>query len=597
MSNHFDDFLNSTIRDPSVNLVNKLPVDDVARIGEEARLGFERDWDSMKRRRQENRDIDDLYQMIRSKIEFPFEHASNVILPIINAVVNNYEARMVSNLFDIPEIVKSLVRHKSEENVERGERVQDYYNFHLNSNQVDFMSEIRRSAHNFFLHGQAVRKVFYDNFLERVVVRNVRPDDFVFAYHTTDLDSSYRYSQVLHKNFNELKIEEAHGLIENVGDIPFTFAEPDNSDHSKENQGLEDVQHDFTSTHHIIEQHAWIKLRESDEIRRPMKIIFERNSGTVFRISDNQDPNSKKFKPLKVFFNYTFFTNPNTLIGYGWGKLLLGLASGSNAIVNQMINAGTQATSITGLVNNRLFFGRKELIIKQGEFTNVNSEDIRKDFFPIEFKPPPSSLFSTLQLLMDQIDRFTTVTDLQVGILKSDVSATASQIADNNSNKQLTSAQSKFLIKFSEELRALQSFFLTYTDHETYTEITANESEQKSMTNQQKKDRMKADLALDLVIKPTADPRVVSGQQKLQDAQVMQQTLANSPLISQDLEINKAVTKKIVAALNLSDDSKNEFDRAYERIQDSLKQLQELPAQEQQIEAALASQGVSEIPG
>ena len=100
------------------------------------------------------------------------------------------------------------------------------------------------------------------------------------------------------------------------------------------------------------------------------------------------------------------------------GCLLGPLNESVNTAINQLIDAGTLATTGGGFLGRRARLRSGNIALKPFEWVRVDAtgDDLRKSIVPASFKEPSPVLFQLLQLLISYGERVAGVTDAQVGV-------------------------------------------------------------------------------------------------------------------------------------------------------------------------------------
>ncbi len=573
------------------NVAEKLNSNDLERIGEEVVSGYDRDLVSISDLINIRIEYNKLFDLKHEKKTFPWVNAANIKLPVIIQPSVNFQSRASINLFPSSKLVKVIPINLELSSQSKALRVARYMNWQILFDMPNYRSSWNKTLVMLAKDGYAFRKIFWDSEQERVISDFILPQDFVVNYYTKDLETSKRYTQVMHLTINEIKIKAEQGIYVNTEDLeePSHVKTDMTTLNNKENMGHSEPEADYATPRDILEQHTVIKLKENDEIRQPFIVTVDRETKKVMRIIDRRNPISGE--PMCYFINLDFMPNPDSLFGYGFGQLLLGANKGMNGAINQMMDAGHLSTVRGGWVLKGSQVSRGNTSFTMGEFKefSVRSDDSRKAIFPLEFAPPSSVLMDLVQFLQGYIDNLTTVTETVSGEApKSDTTATAASIAIEASAKVFTSIQKSIHSKIQKEYKKIYTLDGIFIDQDQYMEIVATEIQKEAQERGTSVPELEIDAVKDfnsrLGIEPVSDPNIISEGHRIAKAEALAQMVAQNPFLAQDPQAVQIVMQKRAEALDISP-----------AILESLNQVMGQAVQTAQNQATIAAQQANQI--
>ncbi len=582
------------------NIAKDLEKEELDKIGEETVEGVENDKDTLTELESTRDEYNRLLTLHYEKKNTPWDNASNIKLPIIATACGNFWARIYGNMFTRPnKIVRSTPGNLRAETVDASDRQERYINYKYRT-MPGFFTSFSKSMFMLPRDGYAFRKVYWDSEKGEVISTYVLPQDFIVNYYTKDLASSMRYAQVLRMSVNEIKIKGESGLYVNTDDLSEgSTNDPDldsTTTSNKEDAGqTQPSDIDYTTPREVYEVHTYLFIGDQ-KIRKPYVVTVDKETRKVYRIIDRSSPITGK--DMQYFVNYSFVENPDSIFGFGFGPMLLGITATMNTTVNQTIDAGTLSNVKGGWVLKGSQMARGSLSFKMGAFKqiSVRSDDIRKAIFPLDFAPPSAVLLNLLTFLQDYVDRFTSVTDIFTGQApKSDTTATAASLAAENGAQLFTTIQRLVFQKFGDEAEIMRDIYSIFLDKDEYLSITTDDvKEFAEMTNEQVDARIAADFSDDIDINLVGDPSNISQTQKLNKAEYLTQTIATNPFLAENPKALTLIMRRRLEAAELPEEDINALTLIMEESVQQQQQQQQAQAQAEQ-EGMAAQQGQEEV--
>ena len=385
-------------------------------------------------------------------------------------------------------------------------------NFQIMRETTEWEDEQDRNMMILPLIGTTIKKTFLDPISNSVRSIVCKPDNIVFDYWAKSLSTASRVTHVLWYSKNEFQ-----GLV-NAGyfdDVPVNDSKrPENefSEAADESKGMEVQEGEVC----VLEQHCWVDL-DDDGYAEPYivwvheyrvirieprfkKVYSKLADGEVIDAALMDIPGAKvvRIDPVEYFTLYSFLPSPDgSILGLGLGTLLGPHNEAVNALINQLVDAGTLSNVQGGLLarNVRTKSGTIEIVPGVFHKTEANAVDLKNGVLPWPVKEPSLVLFQLLGLLIDAGEKISSVSKAMQG-------------QNPGQNQPATTS----MAVLEQGLQVFSSIF-----KRTYRSMT---SELRKYVYWNKQVREGWEDAPDLVM-PVADPNVVSPQQRVGKAQAL----------------------------------------------------------------------------
>lgn len=487
---------------------------------------------------------------------FPWSGASNVKFPLITIAALQFHSRAYPALIPSNQIVKldvpSFLEHKLDEtNVndsifEKAKRVETHMSYQILTEDENWESEMDKVLISVPIVGCAFKKTYWDFNNNHPVSENVLAKDFVVSYWTKSLKDCTRQTHVLYLSTNDVISRQRRGLWLDV-DLgkPIMQPQDDLSLAQDKQQGVYDDHTDTSTPFEFLEQHRWEDL-DGDGYKEPYIITVHRPSGKVVRIVANYLESSilrnKKneiinINPETYFTKYSFIPSPDGgFYDIGFGILLGPLNESIDTIINQLIDAGTMATTAGGFLSRGIKVRGGNYNFAPLEWKHVDStgEDLAKGIVPLPVREPSGVLFTLLQTLVNYGERIVGSTDIMVGenVGQNTPAQTAQTMAEQGM-KVFAGIFKRIHRALKEEFKKIYRLNQLYLagDFE-YTQGFIRATDYLIDAN---------------TLRPVADPNVVTDVQRVMQAQALMQTAATVPGFNM-----YQVTKRYLEALKIS---------------------------------------------
>ena len=466
---------------------------------------------------------------------FPWSGASNVKFPLITIAALQFHSRAYPALVPSGELVKIdhdvNTNQDSEiqaENAARNKRVQKHMSYQLLKEDECWESEMDKVLITVPIVGCAFKKTYWDFNEDHPKSENVLAKDFVVSYWTKSLKDCDRQTHILYLSTNDVLSRQRKGFWLDVNLGKPIIQPEDNLGVAQDNQQGSNIDASDTGTpYEFLEQHRWEDL-DGDGYKEPYIVTVHRPTGQVVRIVANYFESSIKrnnkdqitnIKAESYFTKYSFIPSPDG--GYydiGFGILLGPLNESINTIINQLIDAGTMATTAGGFLSRGIKVRGGNYNFAPLEWKHVDStgDDLAKGIVPLPVREPSQVLFTLLTTLVNYGERIVGSTDIMVGEnVGQNTPATTSQTMVDQGMKVFSGIFKRIYRALNEEVRKIYRLNQLYLPDEY--KFAGNIVLAADYT----------DSATDL--RPAADPQVISDTQRLLQAEALKATALTVP--------------------------------------------------------------------
>ncbi len=421
-----------TAQDP--NLATRFSEEELARIGAVVWKGYDQDEYSRsvwKRRNQAGMDL--ALQVVKEK-NFPWAGCSNIAFPLVTIATIQWHSLAYPQLVRDPRIVRyrTTAQDPTGKEWQRARRVEAHMSYQIFEEDRAWEEQMDRLLINLPIVGTAFKKVYYSGDVGGPTSELVLAQDLVVDYYAKSLDRAARKTQIIPLYRNDIYEKVGDGIFLDVLEdawfkAPAVPKVDDQSAKRRRRTGQTPPENDLDTPFTTLEQHCLFDF-DGDGYREPYIITIEANSKRVLRIVANWEGEEqvqrnargeiRKITPTQYFQKYTFIPSPDGgIYDLGWGVLLGPLNESANTLLNQLVDAGTMATTSGGFLGRGIKVRGGQYSFAPLEWKRVDStgDDIRKNVFPLPVREPSSVLFQLLSLLINYTQRISGSTDTIVG--------------------------------------------------------------------------------------------------------------------------------------------------------------------------------------
>jgi chaperonin GroES len=506
----------------SVNLAEKMSEDELTKIGQDAKAGYEMDCES---REEWDKAVDEWIKLAKQCSEvknFPWPKASNIKYPLLSTAAMQFAARAYPSL--IPSdgrIVKAKPNGKDPDGskTKTAEAVSIYMSYQLMEEMEGWEEEMDKLLIMLPIIGTVFKKTYWDPIKEVNCSRMILPKDLVVNYWAKSLKEAERISEWLEINPRLMKERQQSGLW--LKDVE--LGRPSLAEAHERN--ADDAPGDDDTTPYIfIEQHTYLDL-DKDDYKEPYIVTFHKATGKVVRIVARFDDKTifhtsegklAKIEPIQYYTKFGFVPNPDgSFYDIGFGVLLGPINEAVNSLINQLVDAGTLSNMQSGFLGKGLRLRMGETRFNPGEWKVVNStgDDLKKQIVPLPAKEPSKVLFELMGSLITSGKELASVAEIFVGKMPGqNTPATTTMASIEQGMKVFTAVYKRIYRSLAEEFQKLYRLNGIYVNPSTYVDIVDMEVGPDDFKDTHK-------------IFPGADPTAVSQTEKLLKAQGLQELL------------------------------------------------------------------------
>ena len=525
------------------NIAERLDQEELDKIGREVVEGYKNDKQSRSKWEHQVKGYYELALQVAKEKSFPWPKASNIKFPLISTAAMQFGARAYPTLVPANgKIVQIKVFGADPENQKsaRARRIASHMNYQLLVEMDDWEEDQDKLLLMLPIVGTAFKKTYYDASRKRNKSCLVFPQNLVVNYWTKSLEESYRITEVIFLNKNEIKEKKARKIYLDA-DIGEPVIEVELNE---EKRDQEPNVVDGATPYKILEQHTYLDL-DDDGYFEPYIITVDLHSEKVLRIvarfkEENIDTDADGavvyIKPDNYYTKFPFIPNPDgSFYDLGFGHLLGPINESVNTLINQLVDAGTIRNLQAGFLGKGIQIRKGEQRFQPGEWKQVNAigDDLRKQIVPLPSNEPSKVLFELLGLLIQSGKELASIAEIFVGKMPGqNTPAYTTKETVEQGMKLFTAIYKRVYRAQSREFKKIYELNKYYLDPEVYVSIL-DEPVQQSDYMAPPDDLM-----------PAADPTASSNTEK------MAKTEALFPLMQLGTINPMAVTMRMLDAMD-----------------------------------------------
>lgn len=519
------------------NLASRFSQGDLDKIGDWVWDGYNMDEQSRGRWLRRTQAAMDLALQLSKDKAFPWPGASNVAFPLVTIATMQFHARAYPAIVRQPDLVRYRVVGEDPTGAEaaRALRIGCHMSYQLLEEDEAWEEQQDRLLINLPIVGCAFKKSYHNAADGKNCSELVLAKDLVLDYYAKSVESCARKTHIVPLYRNEMHTRMLLGtFVDYTGEAwyqgPATPMTTPTDSRTDRREGHNPPQSSDATPFTTLEQHCWFDF-DQDGYAEPYIITIEATTKKVLRIVARWDREvdvertSKdaiiSITPTEYFTKYTFIPAPDgSIYDLGFGILLGPLNESVNTLVNQLIDAGTMATTAGGFLARGAKIRGGAYTFAPLEWKRVDStgDDLQKSIYPLPVREPSAVLFNLLSLLIQYTDRISGSTDIMVGenVGQNTPAATSRELVRQGS--MIYSAIFKRVwraMKWEcEKLYTLNAMFMKST-------VTYGPNGAKALREDYLGDPKK--------ICPAADPAVASDEKELQRAVAIKQAAMATP--------------------------------------------------------------------
>lgn len=528
----------------SPNIAQMMDAEELSSLGFKLMDEIQLDLTSRLDWEDRNEKANKLALQVVEKKTFPWPGASNVKFPLITIAAMQYHSRAYPSLVSNNEVVKCKVYGSDPTNelTKKADRISRHMTYQVMEEDSSWEENTDRTLLVQAIAGTAIKKSYFDTLKGHNVSELILPNDFIVNYYTKSIIDSPRVTHRVFLSSNDLYERKARGIfLEPEVEVPPTQVSSNLLSEAKQQaQGVYQQTDDPDTPYEFFELHCWLDL-DDDGYKEPYIVSLRRDTGKIYRIVaryfkegiEYRDGKIVRINPEQYFTKYGFIPSPDGgFYDLGFGTLLGPLNDSINTIVNQLIDAGTMSNTGGGFLGRGVKIKGGDYTFKPMEWKRVDStgDDLRANIFPLPVREPSEVLYKLLQMLISYGERIAGATDIMTGV------SPGQNTPAETSRNTVEQGMKVFNGIFKRTWRAMkEEFQKLYRLNQLYMPAERLEFDfngEMSFINPD-------DYVLDMkLIRPAADPNVVSDSQRLAQAQAVVQLAASAPGFN-TYEVNK----------------------------------------------------------
>ena len=513
----------------SPNIAEMMDDEELSSLGQVMMNDINLDLNSRIEWEERNEKASKLALQVVERKTFPWPGASNVKFPLITIAAMQYHSRAYPALISNNEVVKCKVYGKDDDGEmhKRADRISRHMTYQVMEEDEGWEENTDKTLLVQAIAGTAIKKSYFDPVKGHNVSELVLPNDFVVNYYTKSIPESPRVSHRILLSSNDLHERQVRGLFLKIDDEP-PPSTPNQSmlTNAKEDaQGVRMPTGDPDTPYEFFETHFWHDFDE-DGYKEPYIAYIRRDTSKIYRIVARYFEDSIEYyngeiiriKPEQYFTKYGFVPSPDGgFYDLGFGVLLGPTNDSVNTIVNQLIDAGTMSVTGGGFLGRGVKIKGGDYSFKPHEWKRVDStgDDLRANIFPLPIREPNGVSFQLLQLLINYGERIAGATDMMTGV------SPGQNTPAETSRNVVEQGMKVFNGIYKRTWRAMkEEFQKLYRLNQLYLPSEPVEFEYNNELSFVLPDDYSMDMKL---VKPAADPNVVSDSQRQMQAQAVLQ--------------------------------------------------------------------------
>ena len=518
----------------SPNIAADMDDEELSSLGQVMMNDINLDLNSRIEWEERNEKSNKLALQVVERKTFPWPGASNVKFPLITIAAMQYHSRAYPALISNNDVVKCKVYGKDDDGEmhKRADRISRHMTYQVMEEDESWEENTDKTLLVQAISGTAIKKSYFDPVKGHNVSELVLPNDFVVNYYTKSIAESPRVSHRILLSSNDLHERQVRGLFLKIDDEPppSTPAQSMLTNAREDAQGIRMPTGDPDTPYEFFETHFWHDF-DKDGYKEPYIAYIRRDTSKIYRIVARYFEDSIEYhngeiiriKPEQYFTKYGFVPSPDGgFYDLGYGVLLGPTNDSVNTIVNQLIDAGTMSVTGGGFLGRGVKIKGGDYTFKPHEWKRVDStgDDLRANIFPLPIREPNGVSFQLLQLLINYGERIAGATDIMTGV------SPGQNTPAETSRNTVEQGMKVFNGIYKRTWRAMkEEFQKLYRLNQLYLPSEPVEFEMNGELSFVLPDDYSMDMKL---VKPAADPNVVSDSQRQMQAQAVLQLAQSS---------------------------------------------------------------------
>ena len=513
----------------SNNVAAMMDEDDLSELGHLCVQEYHADKDSRRDWEERSADAIRMAMQMPEEKSFPWPGAASVKFPLTTIAALQFHARAYPATIPGPDVVGCRVLGEDPDGAKqaRAERVSAHMSFQRMEQDTQWEESHDKLLIITSLVGCTFKKTYHDSITDVQMSELVMPNHLVVDYYTKNLETASRITHWMERSTNYF-IERERAKLFLKTDLKHVTPMP--------NGELDRVRDEGQGTRHgattedspiiLLEQHRWLDL-DGDGYKEPYIVSVREDTSEVCRvvarfykegiIYDN-DGELKRIDAEHFFTKFPFIPSPDGgFYDMGFGTLLGALNEAINTVINQLLDAGTMATTAGGFLGRGVQIKGGDYSFKPNEWKRVDSTGaaLKDSIFPLPVREPSNVLFQLLGLLIEFGTKIGMATDALVG------QSPGQNTPAETSRNTITQGEKVFNGIYKRIYRSMKEEFRKCYRLNYFNAPTSGRFEYTSLDGKGSFATIEDYFDSDKSVIPTADPYVISDDAKMAQAMAL----------------------------------------------------------------------------
>lgn len=347
----------------------------------------------------------------------PYKGASNVKYPLLTTACMQFAARALPQLVRGDEVIEAKVVGEDDagEKTKRAQRSASFANDQLIYRCTEWEPGTDTLLHALPAVGHGFRKVYYDQTLRRVRLDFVSAIDVCVPCDAPSLELAPRITHALKKYPYEVeRLTRGDDPTWKPHDYPKDAGDSQKPCDYLEQVRYEDLDEDGLSEPYIVTVHkdtaAVVRIDPAFDMEDVQVVEAIDESGQPY-------PQILSIKRTLNWIDYGFLPDPEG--GYynmGFGQLLAPISAVIDTTINELIDAGHLANTMTGFLSAQTKTRSGQIDLEPNKLKMLpGAANIKEALHLIQFPGPNQTLFNLLEFLITTAKDITSVKDVLTG--------------------------------------------------------------------------------------------------------------------------------------------------------------------------------------
>ena len=490
---------------------------DFAKVDKESR----KDWEEREKRALEMLGIKDTIEAEDQKVP----GMNRVRHPMLMDAAVHFQANAITEIFPATGPCKTkILGTQTAAKKAQAERIEMFVNFYLTEVDRPYFADTDQMLFYLPLSGSVFRKGGQNWITGMPELRYVKANAFIAPYSGTDLQSMPRYAHEFTLSGDDIERGIRSGMFADVN-LTKSNSNAMHDPTADTADGRLNVMHEEDRLYTIYEYHIDLNLKDprapkgSQDSVRPYIVLVEVESQQILVIRRNWLETDEKCGKRLWFAHHKYLPGLG-FYGFGLCHIIGSLANAASGAINAILDAAQMATFQGGFKTKEGKSLAGELRLESGVWKDVDAtfEDLQKSFYTPPFKEPGPALPNVLAQLVEAGQRFVGTADAAVGDA-SNMGPVGTTIALIEQNQKPQSAIHKRLHKsMSDELRMFGDLVRDFMPNR-YTYSIGGDQQH----------LLRSDFNGHVNVVSVTDPNISSNTQRIQLAQLVDQTMQTHP--------------------------------------------------------------------